>query len=397
MNRDDFLILNSDIIYLDNAATTLKPKVLSDTISDYYNNYSSNVHRGDYDISIKADTAYYNSRELVKNFIGAKSFNQIVFTNNATDSLNKVVFGYFKNHLNNGDTVLLTKAEHASNVLPWFELKKEKNINIDYIPLNSDLTITLDNVKKMINPSVKVISIAHITNVIGDIRPVEEIISYAHSMGIKVVIDATQSVGHKRINVSSMDPDFLVFSAHKMYGPTGVGVIYIKEDLVNSIEPIILGGGMNASFNYDGEFEYSDMPYKLEAGTPNISGVIGLSSIINYLNMIGMDKINAYENDLREYALNKLKTVPNIIIYNTNSKSSIIAFNIKDIFAQDIAIYLNKHNICVRAGTHCAKMLKDELGIKNTCRISISFYNTKEEIDKLVDVLSIENLVDQVF
>ena len=212
MNRDDFLILNKGIIYFDNAATTLKPKVLSDTISDYYNNYSSNVHRGDYDISIKADTAYLNSRELVRRFINAKDLNQIVFTNNATDSLNKVVFGYFKDHLNSDDTVLLTKAEHASNVLPWFELKKEKNININYIPLNNDLTITLEDVKRCINDSVKVISIAHITNVIGDIRPIKEIIEYAHSKGIKVLIDATQSIGHMKLDVTDINPDFLIFS-----------------------------------------------------------------------------------------------------------------------------------------------------------------------------------------
>lgn len=397
MNRDDFLILNKDIIYLDNAATTLKPKVLSDTISDYYNNYSSNVHRGDYDISIKADTAYLNSRELIRRFINANSLEQIVFTNNATDSLNKIVFGYFKDHLKSNDKVLLTKAEHASNVLPWFELKKEKNIDIDYIPLNNDLTITIDSVKEAIDSNVKVISIAHITNVIGDIRPIKEIIEYAHSKGIKVLVDATQSVGHMKLDVSNIDPDFLVFSAHKMYGPTGIGVIYIKESLVNDIKPIITGGGMNSSFSYDGEYEYSDMPYKLEAGTPNIAGVIGLSSVINYLNMIGMDRINNYEKELKNYALNRLKTVPNIIIYNENSKSSIITFNIKDIFAQDVAIYLNKYNICVRAGTHCAKMLKDELGIKNTVRISLSFYNTKEEIDKLVDVLSNKNLVNELF
>ena len=397
MNRDDFLILKSGIIYLDNAATTLKPKILSDTISDYYNNYSSNVHRGDYDISIKADNAYLKSRELVRSFINAKDFNQIVFTNNATDSLNKVVFGYFRNHLNSGDTVLLTKAEHASNVLPWFELKKEKKINIDYIPLNKDLTITLDDIKNKINSSVKVISIAHITNVIGDIRPIKEIIDYAHSLGIKVVIDATQSVGHMKLDVNELKPDFLVFSAHKMYGPTGIGVMYIDHNLVNEIRPIITGGGMNSMFNYDGTYEYSDMPYKLEAGTPNIAGVIGLGSIINYLNMIGMDKINKYEYELRKYTLNRLKEVPNIIIYNENSNSGIITFNIKDIFAQDVAIYLNKHKICVRAGTHCAKMLKDEIGIKNTCRISISFYNTKEDIDKLVNALSNSNINNELF
>ena len=397
MNREDFLLLNKGIIYFDNAATTLKPKVLADTISDYYNNYSSNVHRGDYDISLKADRAYLNSRELVRKFINAKELNQIVFTNNATDSLNKIVFGYFKDYLNVGDTVLLTKAEHASNVLPWFELKKEKNINIDYIPLNEDLTITLDDVKNKINDNVKVISIAHITNVIGDVRDIKEIVSLAHSKGIKVVIDATQSIGHMKIDVENINPDFLVFSGHKMYGPTGIGVMYISEKLVNSVNPIIMGGGMNASFSYDGSVEYSDMPYKLEAGTPNIAGVIGLSSVINYLNMIGMDKINEYEKELKEYALSRLKTIPNIIIYNEKSESNIITFNIKDIFAQDIAIYLNKYNICVRAGTHCAKMLKDDLGIKNTCRISLSFYNTKEEIDKLVNVLSNKNLVNELF
>ena len=397
MNREDFLLLNKGIIYFDNAATTLKPKVLADTISDYYNNYSSNVHRGDYDISLKADRAYLNSRELVRKFINAKELNQIVFTNNATDSLNKIVFGYFKDYLNVGDTVLLTKAEHASNVLPWFELKKEKNINIDYIPLNEDLTITLDDVKNKINDNVKVISIAHITNVIGDVRDIEEIVSLAHSKGIKVVIDATQSIGHMKIDVENINPDFLVFSGHKMYGPTGIGVMYISEKLVNSVNPIIMGGGMNASFSYDGSVEYSDMPYKLEAGTPNIAGVIGLSSVINYLNMIGMDRINEYEKELKEYALSRLKTIPNIIIYNEKSESNIITFNIKDIFAQDIAIYLNKYNICVRAGTHCAKMLKDDLGIKNTCRISLSFYNTKEEIDKLVNVLSNKNLVNELF
>ena len=397
MNREDFLLLNKGIIYFDNAATTLKPKVLADTISDYYNNYSSNVHRGDYDISLKVDRAYLNSRELVRKFINAKELNQIVFTNNATDSLNKIVFGYFKDYLNVGDTVLLTKAEHASNVLPWFELKKEKNINIDYIPLNEDLTITLDDVKNKINDNVKVISIAHITNVIGDVRDIKEIVSLAHSKGIKVVIDATQSIGHMKLDVENINPDFLVFSGHKMYGPTGIGVMYISEKLVNSVNPIIMGGGMNASFSYDGSVEYSDMPYKLEAGTPNIAGVIGLSSVINYLNMLGMDRINEYEKELKEYALSRLKTIPNIIIYNEKSESNIITFNIKDIFAQDIAIYLNKYNICVRAGTHCAKMLKDDLGIKNTCRISLSFYNTKEEIDKLVNVLNNKNLVNELF
>lgn len=396
MNRDDFLILNKDIIYFDSGATTLKPYILSDSISDYYNNYSANAHRGDYDISLKVDSMYENTRDKVRKFINAKNTNQIVFTSNTTDSLNKIIFGYFKNHLNKNDEVLITKSEHASNVLPWFELKENIGININYIKLDSNLKVTLDSVKDAITPNTKVISIAHITNVVGDVRPIKEIIDYAHKNNIKVIIDGAQSVPHMQIDVTDLDMDFLAFSAHKMCGPTGVGVLYIKEDLVNDIKPIIVGGGMNSSFEYDGVKEYNEMPHLLEAGTPNIAGVIGFGSIINYLAKIGMNNIERYEKDLRKYAIEKLKKIPNIIIYNEDSESGIITFNMKDIFPQDLAIYLNKYNICVRAGNHCAKILKDELGIKNTCRISLYFYNTKEEIDELVQVLDNDNIINEI-
>lgn len=396
MNREDFKLLNSDLIYFDNGATTLKPYILSESISDYYNNYSSNAHRGDYDISIKTDTMYENTRKLVKELINAKSADQIVFTNNATDSLNKIIFGYFKNYLNNGDEVLITKAEHASNILPWFELKDEIGIKVDYIDLNEELKVTLDNVKKAVTPNTKVISLAHITNVVGDIRPIKEIIQYAHQNNIKVLIDGAQSIPHIKIDVQELDMDFLVFSAHKMCGPTGVGVIYVKEDFLNDIKPIIVGGGMNSSFEYNGDRVYNNMPHKLEAGTPNIAGVIGFGSVIKYLLNIGMENIEAYEKDLRKYAIEQMKKVPNIMIYNENSESSIITFNMKDIFPQDVAIYLNKYNICIRAGNHCAKILKEEIGIKNTCRVSLYFYNTKEEIDKLVEVLSNPNINNEL-
>lgn len=396
MNREDFKLLNSDLIYFDNGATTLKPYILSESISDYYNNYSSNAHRGDYDISVKTDTMYENTRKLVKELINAKSADQIVFTNNATDSLNKIIFGYFKNYLNNGDEVLITKAEHASNILPWFELKDEIGIKVDYIDLNEELKVTLDNVKKAVTPNTKVISLAHITNVVGDIRPIKEIIQYAHQNNIKVLIDGAQSIPHIKIDVQELDMDFLVFSAHKMCGPTGVGVIYVKEDFLNDIKPIIVGGGMNSSFEYNGDRVYNNMPHKLEAGTPNIAGVIGFGSVIKYLLNIGMKNIEAYEKDLRKYAIEQMKKVPNIMIYNENSESSIITFNMKDIFPQDVAIYLNKYNICIRAGNHCAKILKEEIGIKNTCRVSLYFYNTKEEIDKLVEVLSNPNINNEL-
>ena len=395
MNREDFLLLNQNIIYLDNGATSLKPKVISQSISDYYNNYCANAHRGDYDLSLKVDSKYEETRKLVKDFINAKTTKEIIFTSGATDSLNKIIFGFFKNYLKTNDEVLLTKSEHASNILPWFELADELNIKINYIPLEN-LEVTLDNVKRSITPNTKVISIAHITNVVGDIRPIKEIISYAHSKGILVVVDGAQSVAHMQVDVQKLDIDFLAFSAHKMLGPTGVGVLYGKEELLNNMHPIIFGGGMNASFQFDGTRIYNDTPTCFEAGTPNIAGVIGLGEAIKYLNNIGMDKITNYEHNLKKYAISKLKTINDIIIYNENSQSGIITFNIKDIFAQDLAIYLNKYNICIRAGNHCAKILNEDLGIKNTCRISLYFYNTKEEIDYLVKVLSNPNIKEEI-
>jgi cysteine desulfurase/selenocysteine lyase len=339
---------------------------------------------------------YEKSRELVKDFINAKNSHQIVFTNNTTDSLNKVIFGYFKNILSSGDEVLLTKAEHASNVLPWFELADEIGINIKYIDLDSDHKVTLDNVSKAITSKTKVISIAHITNVVGDIRPIKDIVKLAHKNNIKVLVDGAQSVPHIKVDVNDIDMDFLAFSAHKMCGPTGVGVLYIKDEIVNEVKPIIFGGGMNSTFSYDGEREYKEVPYLLEAGTPNIAGVIAFGSVVNYLNKVGIKNIEDQEKRLREYAIKKLKNVNNIIIYNENSESGIITFNIKDIFAQDLAIYLNKYNICVRAGNHCAKILKDELGIKNTCRISLYFYNTIDEIDRLIEVLNNPNIINEI-
>lgn len=396
MNREDFLMLEENIIYFDNGATTLKPKILGETISDYYNHYSANAHRGDYDISLKVDAMYENTRDLVREFIGAKSNKEIIFTSGSTDSLNKIILGYFKNHLKSGDEVLITKSEHASNVLPWFELQDEIGIKVKYIPLNEHLEVTLDNVKKSVTENTKVISIAHITNVAGDIRPLKEIIEYAHELGILVNVDGAQSVPHIKVNVEELDIDFLSFSAHKMCGPTGVGIIYGKEELLKETKPIVFGGGMNASYLSDGTRVYDELPTLLEAGTPNIAGVIGFGAVLEYLNKIGMDQIEEREKELKKYALEKLSEVPNMIVYNDYTKSGIIAFNMKDVFAQDLAIYLNNYGICVRAGNHCSKILKDEIGIKNTCRASFYFYNTKEEIDKFVEVLKNPNVKAEI-
>ena len=396
MNCNDFNLLNQNIVYLDNGATTLKPKVLSEAISDYYNNYSANAHRGDYDMSLKVDTMYEKTRTLVKELINAKSEKEIVFTSGATDSLNKIIFGYAKNILNEEDEVLITKAEHASNILPWFELSDQIGIKVKYINLTDDYKVTLDNVKKSITAKTKIISLAHITNVVGDVRPLEEIIEYAHKNNILVIVDGAQAVAHKPVDVQKLDIDFLAFSAHKMCGPTGVGVLYGKEELLKNMMPIILGGGMNASFEEDSTRVYSELPHRFEAGTPNIAGVIGFGRVLEYLLDIGMEKINNYEQELRKYAISKLKKNNNLIIYNENSESGIITFNYHNVFSQDLAIYLNKYNICVRAGNHCAKILKNEIGVKNTCRVSLYFYNTKDDIDKLVDALNNENLINEI-
>jgi len=387
--REEFpmLVNNNDLIYFDNGATTFKPKLVIDSIKDYYENYTSNAHRGDYNISLKTDMKYESTRKKVKEFINAEKIEEIIFTSGTTESLNMVIKSYFKNILNEGDEVLVTKSEHASNLLPWFDLAKDIGINVKYIELDSDMKVTLENIKKIVTPNTKVISIAHITNVVGDIRPIKEITEYAHTFGIKVVVDGAQSVPHMKVDVQDLDCDFLAFSAHKMCGPTGVGVLYGKFDLLKQMTPYNLGGGMNALFTSDGVIEYKSLPQRLEAGTPNIAGIIGLGAAIDYLSLLDMDKVHEYELKLKEYLVKKLKENDKVEVYNETSESGIVAFNIKNVFSQDTAIFLNDYNICVRAGNHCAKILKDELEIKNTCRVSLYFYNTKEEIDKLIEVL----------
>ena len=387
MHREDFEILKNNIVYFDNGATTLKPNVVKEAINDYYDNYTANAHRGDYKNSIIVDNKYEDTRRKVKDFINAKEASEIVFTKGTTESLNMIVFGYFKNKLKKDDEVLITESEHAACILPWFILQKELGIKVKYIPLNDRYEVDLDNFKKCITEKTKVVSLAHITNVIGDIRPIKELTKLAHEHDIKVVLDAAQSIAHKKIDVQDLDVDFMAFSGHKMYGPTGIGVLYGKFDLLDEMVPINYGGGMNALFTRDGYLELREIPTRLEGGTPNIEGVIGLSSAIDYINTIGIDNIEEYEHELKEYLVKRLSELNFLEVYNKNSAGSIIAFNIKGVFAQDTAVYLDKYNICVRAGSHCAKILNNVFNINNTCRISLSFYNTKEEIDLLINVL----------
>lgn len=393
MHREDFPFLFNNITYLDNGATTLKPLVVVKKIEEYYTEYTSNAHRGDYKTSLKVDTEYELARNKVQVFINAKSRKEVVFTSGATESLNYIATGFFSNILEPGDEILITKSEHASNVLPWFRLARELNLEVNYIPLDNNYYVTVENVLKSITPKTKVIALAQVTNVIGDLRPIKEIAHIAHERGIFLVVDGAQSVPHMKIDVQDLDCDFLAFSAHKLCGPTGVGVLYGKEELLQEMEPVNLGGGMNESFDDVNDVYLKSLPTRLEAGTPNIAGVIGLGAAIDYLNKIGMDNILEHERELRKYLVNKLVDIKHIDIINLESDTGIVAFNVDGIFSQDVAVYLDKYNICVRAGNHCAKILKDAVGVKNTCRVSLYFYNTKEEIDRLVELLSDKNRI----
>ena len=386
--RDNFPMLNSDIIFLDNGATTFKPEIVLNKMHEYYTKYCANAHRGDYNISYKVDLEYEGVRDKVKEFINASKREEIVFTSGATEGINLVASGFFANILEQGDEIIISKSEHASNVLPWFRLAKSNGCIIKYVELDATLHVTLDNIKKVITPKTKLISLAMITNVVGDERPIKEICTYAHEHNIFTFIDAAQSVPHIKCDVQDLDPDFLVFSAHKMMGPTGVGVLYGKLELLTSLEPLILGGGMNESFDNENAVKLKELPHRLEAGTPNIAGVIGLGGAIDFINEIGIDNITIHERNLKKYFIDKLMMNPYITIINPEADSGIVSFNVNGIFSQDVAFYLNKYNICVRAGNHCAKILNQQIGIKNTLRVSLYIYNTQEEIDQLVELLS---------
>ena len=393
MNREDFPMLDNNLIYFDNGATTFKPQVVLDKMTDYYTKYCANCHRGDYNISYQVDLEYEDTRDLVQEFINAKYREEIIFTSGTTEGINMVVSGLFANMLDEDDEIVLTKSEHASNVLPWFRVAKNNGCKIIYAPIDENFRLTLDNLKSVITEKTKVISLAHVTNVIGDVRPIKEICAYAHSLGIYVVVDAAQSVPHMKVDVQELDCDFLAFSAHKMLGPTGVGVLFGKKDLLEHLEPMNMGGGMNDSFNNEFEVILKALPGRLEAGTPNIVGVIGMGAAIKYLQNIGFDKIRKHEEDLRKYLIDKMDDISHIDIINRNSEAGIVAFNIEDVFAQDVAYYLNKYNICVRAGNHCAKILNSATGVTNTLRISFYIYNNYEEIDELIELLSDKNKI----
>lgn len=398
--RKDFPMIenNPDLVYLDSAATSLKPQCVIDAVVDFYARHTSNVHRGDYRVAEINDKLYDGTRNLVAELIHCDK-DEVVYTHNVSHSLNQIAFG-LKPMLKKGDTVLITYAEHASNVLPWFALQKEIGINIEYIETDNEANITIDTFKKAMHEGVKVVSVAEVTNVLGSIQPVKEMCEIAHSYGAYMIVDGAQSVPHMKVDVKDLDVDFLGFSAHKMCGPSGVGILYGKKKLLDAMEPVFYGGDMNARFNKDGEMLLKDTPVKFEAGTPNIEGVIGTSAAIQYLLSIGLDNIHEYEKELRAYAIDKLSQLDNIEIINPDNLYGPIDFNAKGVFAQDAAGFLASKNIAVRSGNHCAKILHNIIHTDQSIRASLYFYNTKEEIDRFVEAckeITLENCVGIFF
>ncbi len=389
--RADFPMLNGvtmqgkPLIYLDNGATTLKPQCVIDKVCEYLTTYSGNAHRGDYDLSHQVDQEFEHAREVVKDFINASTKDEIVWTSGTTDSLNMVAYGYALKHLQADDEILISVAEHASNTLPWFDVANQIGARVKYIPLDEYGCVTMENVEKAMTKNTKIISLALVTNVLGHHIPMKDICAYAHQHGIIVVGDGAQSVPHEVTDVQDLDVDFLAFSGHKMCGPTGIGVLYGKYDLLNKMNPTRLGGGSNTRYNSCGIVSLKKPPYRFESGTPHIEGAVGLGKACEYLQSIGLQEIYDYEQQLRAYAIEKLKTIDQVEIYNETSTGA-IAFNIKGVFSQDGASLFNKYGIAVRAGQHCAKILDEYLGVNTTLRVSFYFYNTYEEIDQFIDV-----------
>lgn len=381
-DKNDFPMKDKNIVYFDNAATTFKPYRVIDKINDYYLDYNANSHRGDYDISFKVDDEIDYTRDLVKMFINAKRKDEIIFTKNTTESLNLVAFGFFLNYLSDGDEVILSSSEHASNILPWLILSAKKKIKIVFVD-SKDEKLDIEDIKDKITSRTKLISLAEITNVSGDKRDIKSICALAHKYGILVVVDAAQSAPHIKIDVQDTGVDFIAFSAHKMCGPTGVGVLYGKYELLKKMIPYTFGGGMNENYNEE-HLELVEIPYRFEAGTPNIADIVGFSESIKFLNEIGMDTIERKEKYLRKYLIEELEKIPYIKIYNKYNEGSTVIINIDGIMSGDLGLYLNTKGICVRSGKHCAKMGDNK---EDTVRISLYFYNTYEEIDILIDAL----------
>ena len=382
--RKDFPVLNdnSELAYLDNAAMALKPYSVIDAVDNYYKKYGVNVHRGVYKLSYEATDLYEQAREEIAKFINA-SFEEIVFTRGASQSLNLVASSYGLNFLNEGDEVITTELEHHSSHMPWFNVCNIKKAKLKYIPLNEEGRITVEAFKSVLTKNTKVVAITYVSNVMGYITPIKEIIKLAHEVGAIVTLDGAQAVPHMSVDVKELDCDFLSFSGHKLCGPTGIGVLYGKKALLDKMPPIEFGGDMADTVRKDMQ-TYKATPYKFETGTPIIAGAIGLAAACKYLKQIGLDNISKYEYELKTKAINELKKIKGIKIYNETAETGIISFNLEDVHPHDAASVFDNNNVCIRAGHHCAQLITTWLNTIGTVRASFYFYNTEEDIKKFI-------------
>lgn len=388
--RADFPILSTTVygkplVYLDNGATTQKPKSVVEELENIYYTTNANVHRGVHYLSQKATDLAEEARLVVQEFINAKHSKEIIFTRGTTESLNLIAHSFCQQFCSAGDEIIISAMEHHANIVSWQLQEEIRGIKLKVIPINEKGELKLDEMKKLISPKTRLISIMHVSNVLGTINPIEEIISIAHSQDIPVLVDAAQSVQHMELDVQKLDCDFLVFSGHKIYGPNGVGVLYGKEKWLDQMPPYQGGGEMISQVSFK-KTTFNELPFKFEAGTPDYPAVIALATAIKYIKNIGLDSIKAYEDELLQYCTEELTKIEGVRIFGTSDKkSSVISFLVGNIHHYDMGMLLDKMGIAVRTGHHCAQPLMDELGIEGTVRASFAFYNTKEEIDKLIE------------
>ncbi len=396
-DRHDGKFKDKPLVYLDNSATTFKPYSVIEAVNHYYMDITANTRRGDYSLAHEADVAFDDARKVVARFINASSADEVIFTSGDTEGLNEIAYGLIP-LLGKDDEIVLTQSEHASNVLPWFSVSKITGAKIKYIPLDEKGMVTKDGLLKVIGPRTKIVSVASVSNVMGFKVNVKELVMVAHQYGAIYIDDAAQSVAHMKTDVQDSDVDLMVFSGHKMVGPTGIGILYGKMSVLEKMTPLLYGGEMNARFHSDMYLSLDDIPYRFEAGTQNVAGVLGLASACRYLEKIGFDNIEEHEKSLRRLAIDGLRKNGNAIIYNEEADTGIITFNIKNVFAQDVATYLSHKGVFVRSGTHCAKILPEFLHVDSTVRASLYFYNTKEDIEAFVKACSTaEDFLDAFF
>ncbi len=388
--RKDFPLLeNRDIAYLDNGATTQKPIQVINTIKEFYEKYNANPHRGAYTLSVEATEVYENTRTKIAKFINAKHREEIIFSKNATESLNLIAYSYGMDSLKKDDEVVISIMEHHSNLVPWQKVTKITGSKLNYMYINNDYELSDKEIETKITDKTKIVGISHVSNALGTINNVKKIIKYAHKRGAIVLVDASQSIPHMKIDVQELDADFLVFSGHKMLAPLGIGVLYGKRELLNTMTPFLMGGDM-IEYVYEQDTTFAPLPNKFEAGTQNVEGVVGFGAAIDYIEKIGYDKIQKIENELLTYARQKLSNLDYLNLYltpNEENHSGVISFNIKGVHSHDVASILDSQGVCVRSGNHCTQPLMRFLGIDSTCRASFYFYNTKEDVDRLVEAL----------